>query len=131
MRLDRRIAPLVDALNQMPGVETNGSCQGHLDDRLPYVSFVCDEKSLWPILRGANMLNLTEPQQVRAYVEVLAYGNGRLYAVLRFHHLFLKVKPTRRTVAEWHRRIHQMTKLILAETRTGELSGSDMRRAFS
>lgn len=33
----------------------------------------------------------------------MAYGEGQLDAVLRFHHLFLKVKPTRSTVYEWHR----------------------------
>lgn len=131
MELDRAISPLVDALNQLPGIKTTGSCEGHLDGKLPYVSFICDEAVLWPILRGANILNAAEPQQVRAYVEILAHGEGRLEAVLRFHHLFLKVKPMPSTVAEWHRRIRQMTDLIRTELATGALSKTDVKRAFS
>ena len=131
MKLDRCVAPLVHVLNRLPELETTGSCQGHLDGKLPYVSFVCGQQFLWPILRAVNILNVVEPPQVRSYVEILAYGEGRLDVVLRFHHLFLKVKPTRRTVREWHRRIYRMTELIFAEIATGALSKAEGRRAFA
>ena len=130
MKLDRCVAPLVHALNRLPSVETDGSCQGHKDDRLPYVSFMCDEADIWIILKAVNLLNSREPPQVRAYAEIMAYGRGRVDALVRFHHLFLKVKPTRATVREWHRRIREMTQLILRHLEDGRLSALDTKPAF-
>jgi hypothetical protein len=64
--IDRKIRPLVDLLNSLPGVRTTGSCQGHIRNGHllePSVSFVCtDERVLgmltsileghWPTLGG-------------------------------------------------------------------------------
>lgn len=88
-RIDPLIKPLVVNLNRLPGVVTNGSCQGHLDQRKPYVSMVCEKQSIWPILAAAETLNAEERKQIRTYVEILSYEDGKLFLVLRFHHLMV------------------------------------------
>ena len=70
------IKPLVVNLNRLPGVTTNGSCQGHLDQRKPYVSMICEEQSIWPILATVETINGEERKQIRAYVEILSYEGG-------------------------------------------------------
>ena len=128
--IDRVIRPLVASLNRLPGLTTKSSCQGHADDRRPYVHFVCGEETLRLILAAITVLNSEEPRQVRVYVEILDYGEGKLDVVLRFHHLFVRVKPERATVREWHRRIRVMNELVVGELEAGLLRNMDVRPAF-
>lgn len=128
--IDPVIRPLVNNLNRLPGLTTTSSCQGHYDRRRPHVAFTCDADTLRLILKAATMLNSEEPRQVRAYVEILDYDGTSLDLVLRFHHLFLRVRPKRDTVLEWHRRINRMNELVEAEIGSGFLKTSEARAAF-
>lgn len=128
--IDPLIEPLVISLNRLAGVRTTSSCQGHDDDRRPHVAFYCDEDTLRLILAAITVLNLAELRQVRAYVEILDYDGATLHVVLRFHHLFLQVKPEPATVREWHRRIRVMNTLVRAELESGLLRTMEVRPAF-
>jgi len=62
VKVDREIAPLVQALNELPGVDTAGSCQESADTRLAFVSFSvsdaqgdqADDASVCRVLRGID-----------------------------------------------------------------------------
>lgn len=66
--VDRDIAPLVEALNRLPGVCTLASCQGHASsefDKRAYVMFDWQGATLWLSVYPDQL-----PQAV-AFIEVL------------------------------------------------------------
>ncbi len=91
--LDRYVKPVVDLLNDLPGIQTYASCNGHGDARMAYISFTCSSwQSLLLIKNAVYRIRYTNYLDIKFQLWLLDFttsdnANDHLSMAIRYQNI--------------------------------------------